>query len=150
MIWKPFLLGLTWQACPQSTIWSSPHNNYQLSLLIFQEMNNSVSHYKAHQQSVPFSLPSALLHPYPYSCSASHLLLCELPFWVRRIPAWRPSGDVFENSCNLLVLFNTEKSENGSMSSSDTSRIQRFLEMLVKRDIWRLSSPKPCLQQDCC
>lgn len=66
MIWKLVLIGLTWQAHRQNNQWFSPGNNYQLSLLIFQKINNFLSHYKAHQQSVPFN---------PYSAHATSLLI---------------------------------------------------------------------------
>lgn len=58
----------------------------------------------------------------------------------------RPSGDVFQNVCNVVVNLDAEKSDNGSMSSPDTARTQKLSEMLIKRDIWKPLSSKPCLE----
>lgn len=130
-IWKPFLLQLISQAHLQCTIWFPPHNNFQHSLPIFQEMFNPII--KLTNSLFPAACPAPVSHPCPSPCSSSHLLLCGLPFQVRRrIIALRPSGDVFENVCNVVVILNAEKSDNGSMSSSDTARIQKLSEMLIK------------------
>lgn len=51
-----------------------------------------------------------------------------------------------ENMYNVVIFFNAEKSDIGSMSSPDTARIQKLLEMLIKEDIWKPLSSKPCLQ----
>lgn len=78
LIWKPFLLRLTWQAHLQCTIWFLPHNNHQHSLPIFQEMSNSISHYKIDPQSVPYSLPSPCLTSLP----TSMCLIPPAPLWA--------------------------------------------------------------------
>lgn len=58
-------------------------------------------------------IPAKGIEPF-WVISLLHILLCKLPFsWVRKkIPAWKPSGKVFENLCSVLIIFSKEKKKN--------------------------------------
>lgn len=75
LIWKPFLLQLTWQGHLLCTIQSPPHNNFQCSLPIFQEMSNPIT--KLTNSLFPAACPARLT-----SLPTSMCLIPPAPLWA--------------------------------------------------------------------